>query len=584
MKFISVCLMFIIGIASGKIWAQSSDPLAKASLLKAQKMIFKKEYAKAEAYLRRSINRVQDKETLWLELGHLAIMQNKFPEAASYYKMAYYIKPANRERYGLLLVDALIKANDWLNAAYYLNTIRERSNWTEEKKQLYRKLRYMIEHSELYTKNVSNEVEIRNAGPAVNDKYDEYFPFLTENDSLLYITIRKNNEEKIYYSFRDTCNEVWNVPKLMGAPTQALLAESALFRSYNEKYMLFMRCQNNTERGMGQGGCDICFAYQARPKEWVVSDPFGINTNTPAYEGMATMDAESKTVYFVSNRVGGFGGMDIWKAEFKDGRWYPPENLGPNINTPGDEMAPFIAPDGKTLYFSSNGHPGVGGLDIFMARKEGNGWTKPQNLGVPINSQFDDFGISVSAVGTKTYFASNRPGGYGGFDIYEFDMPLKFMYEPTVFYSGFVVDTVAKDVITYATIEVYDSEGNKVITTESNPGDGSYFFALPYRGSYTATVFRWGYPDLIVPLETSSNFGYVKQNFYMLTEEERELIEIQDEIIEDDDDGYYNQVDDIDITSDSEDKIRVHVNYRLMVEIKPMDLIKGEHSLIESSE
>lgn len=527
-------------------------------------MVYKKEYQKAENYLRRSINKVRDKEALWLELGHLAMIQERYQEAAAYFKMAYYAKPENKNRYGLMLVDALIKADDWPNATYYMNTQVEEPNWTKDKKDLYQRLKNMVTYSELYTKNAHSNLQIRNAGAAINDEHDAYLPFLAQGDSLLYFTIRKGLEENIYYAYKDYCNEYWDVPKLVGAPVNTLLSESALFQSYDEKYLLYMRCQNNSERNSNQGGCDLCFAHLAADG-WQVSDPFGIRVNSPAYEGMPTMDPKNQTVYFVSNRQGGYGGMDIWKIQFIDNQWTVPENLGPNINTPGDETAPFISADGKTLYFSSDGHPGLGGQDLFVSKQEGNGWTVPLNLGVPINSQFDDFGLTISSSSNKTYFASNRPGGYGGFDLYEFDMPTRYMYEPTIFYSGVVADSISKKIIPNATIEIFDSEGSKIGQTHSNSGDASYFFSVPYRGNYSLNVYRFGYPDRPVILEGITDNYYVRQNLMLITQSDLDYLATQEP----------EEPEHLDDTAFPEDKkIRFNIDFRTFFEFELSDLWK----------
>lgn len=562
-KTLLLCLLVFVGLSSNSLWAQSSDRTANAVLLKAQRMVVKKEYKRAESYLRRSINKVRDKEALWLELGQLAMLQLKYADAASYFKMAYYAKDRNKQRYGLMLVDALVKANDWANAAYYLNAEYEDPSWTQEKKILYRRLKSMVEHSELYTKNTHSNLQVQNAGPALNDQHDAYLPFLAQGDSLIFFTIKKGLEEKIYYSYKDYCNEYWDAPTLMDAPLNTLLSESALFQSYNGKYLLFMRCQNSTERNNNQGGCDLCFAHEAA-KGWQVSDPFGLHVNSPAYEGMPTMDPKNQTVYFVSNRQGGYGGMDIWKIEFINNQWTMPENLGPNINTPGDETAPYIAADGKTLYFSSDGHPGLGGQDIFISKKEGNGWTVPLNLGAPINSQFDDFGLTISSSGNKAYFSSNRPGGYGGFDLYEFEMPLRYMYEPTIFYTGIVADSIKKEIIPNATIELFDQEGNKIGQTHSNAGDASYFLAVPYRGSYAVNVYRFGYPDREVMLEAIADKFFVHQNLMLITQSDLDYLATQ--VVEEPE-----EEEDFDLEPI---RIRVKIDFRSYFEFDLSDLWK----------
>lgn len=144
--------------------------------------------------------------------------------------------------------------------------------------------------------------------------------------------------------------------------------------------------------------------------------PFNDNEYSVAHPSIA---ADGSALYFASNMPGGYGGMDLYVSYYLNGRWEPPVNLGPSINTEGNEVFPFIHEDG-TLYFSSDGHTGLGGLDIYLAKESYGQWSDPTNLGFPVNSVSDDFGISLNERKTHGYFASNREGGKGGDDIYSF--------------------------------------------------------------------------------------------------------------------------------------------------------------------
>ena len=181
-----------------------------------------------------------------------------------------------------------------------------------------------------------------------------------------------------------------------------------------------------------------------------------------------TVSPNGDRLYFVSNMPGGYGGMDIYYSEIRGGFLSQPINLGPTINTPGNEVFPHISTDGK-LYFASNGHPGLGGLDIFVALPIGNSFSSPFNLGPGINSSHDDFSIFVEEDGQSGYFASNRPGGKGDDDIYSFRMirPLKFtMINATIINKttslpeqNVLVTVTKRDGTLVASLEC-DTEGN----------------------------------------------------------------------------------------------------------------------------
>ncbi|MHB1176870.1 MAG: TolB-like translocation protein, partial [Daejeonella sp.] len=142
--------------------------------------------------------------------------------------------------------------------------------------------------------------------------------------------------------------------------------------------------------------------------------------------------------------------MDLWKSELRaDATWSVPVNMGPGINTAYDEQSPFIHPDDETLYFSSNGWPGLGNKDLFVSRKKKQqethtGWEMPQNLGYPINTFGEESGLSISSNGKLAFFASDQKGGMGGFDIYSFEMPAKLRPGAVTYVKGRIFDKITK--------------------------------------------------------------------------------------------------------------------------------------------
>jgi len=170
------------------------------------------------------------------------------------------------------------------------------------------------------------------------------------------------------------------------------------------------------------------------------------------------------------------------------------QKLVPNINTPGREESVFIHPDGQTLYFSSDGHTGMGGLDIFMSQKDENGeWGKPINLGYPINTYNDENSILISSDGKYAYFASDRDGGYGGLDLYYFELPDEFRPKPITYLKGIVYDAETKQKLR-AAFELIDVDNDStIITSFSNDVTGEFLVALPSDKNYALNVQRDGY-------------------------------------------------------------------------------------------
>jgi outer membrane protein OmpA-like peptidoglycan-associated protein len=238
-------------------------------------------------------------------------------------------------------------------------------------------------------------------------------------------------------------------------------------------------------------------AYRA-DSIWSTPQNFGATINTPGFEGMPCLSSDNRELYFASNREGGFGGLDIWSSRFEHGLWQPPRNLGVSVNTPGDETAPFIYADNSTLFFASTGRAGMGGSDLFTTRRlDDTSWEQAVNLGVPINSSFDEVSLSLNAAGDTAYFASDRDSVAGNYDIYQAPLPKAFSPAQVMYLKGIVYDSVGQGSLNYASIYITDSATQKdLYHVQSNRGDGSYTIALPVGRGYAFYVDRIGFQSI----------------------------------------------------------------------------------------
>jgi outer membrane protein OmpA-like peptidoglycan-associated protein len=271
-----------------------------------------------------------------------------------------------------------------------------------------------------------------NLGSAINTADDEYLPCLTMDGKTMIFTRRFANENQ-HNEQEDFFVSYWNDNQWMeavpiGAPINTEYNEGAGTISADGRILIFTACAGvGREYGAGRNGfgsCDLFVAFK-EDENWSVPQNFGAPVNTSHWESMPSLSADGRSLYYIrADRTKSNSG-DIYVSRLQnDKRWGTPQKLPDNINSQGREHSVFIHPNGHTLYFSSNGHPGMGGFDIFVTEKINDSlWSDPKNLGYPINTSHDENSIIVSGDGKYAYFAANREDGHGKMDVYRFEMP-----------------------------------------------------------------------------------------------------------------------------------------------------------------
>ena len=363
---------------------------------------------------------------------------NREKEAIPYYEKALEsltiaYKIANpREK------NAPIDAIELLGNAYHMNYEFEKAiekyefygNFLSEyNKDAIRSNARKIRRSKNALKLVQNPVDVKIYPlETVNTEFSEYKPLLNAQENTMFFTAKKPDGltgikddqgdfyEHIYFS--EKLGNNWTQAKLMPSPINTKKSTSALYLSADGQYLLSSMVNN--DKNIGPLGRGIFESYK-NGNVWTDPQIFQNKVNTSYLETSANMDLNKNMVFFVSDRDGGLGGKDLWMIKKLDnGSWSSPQNLGEPINTEYDEESPYFHSDGKTLYFSSKGHSSIGGLDIFKSEldKELN-WSSPENMGYPINTVNDDLYFVPTVTGNRAYFSSVRNGGKGKSDIYE---------------------------------------------------------------------------------------------------------------------------------------------------------------------
>ncbi len=337
-----------------------------------------------------------------------------------------------------------------------------------------------------------------NLGPSINSSYDEYWPSLTADGQTLVFTVllpggkyrmgkfeQVKYQEDFYISHRSDSG--WLPRKALGAPINSGLNEGAQTLSADGSIMYFTACN----RPDGMGRCDIYRSYNGS-SGWTTPEDLGPFIDSKHWEAQPSLSADGKVLYFVSNRPGGYGKMDIWYSRFLKGRWQPPVNMGDKINTEGNEMSPFIHNDNQTLYFSSDGHPGFGGFDLFITRRQpDSSWSAPKNLGYPINFYGDEIGLIVNAQGNTAYFSSNREKGKGK-DIYSFELYPAARPHFVTYMKGRVYDKVTNRPLK-ARIILINLEDNQTVMDITSGRNGKFLVCIPTNRNYALNVSKDGY-------------------------------------------------------------------------------------------
>lgn len=322
----------------------------------------------------------------------------------------------------------------------------------------------------------------------------QYFPVLSVDQQKIYFTRREGisvqNDEDIFFSDKQADGS-WSMPQSVSDNINSEYNEGAASLSADGRMLVFTSCDGRR----GYGSCDIYVSYK-EGDNWSEPENMGNMINSEAWEAQPSLSADGRTIYFVSNRQGGFGRKDIWSStKNKKGKWGEAINLGKKINTNKDEISPFIHANGESIYYSSNGKIGLGGLDIYMSERSDSIWSEPINLGYPLNDAHDQLSLYISSNGEKGYYTIEKKDR-GNFEskLYSFDLPDSFQVSNRSSYLKGTVSDAETGAPLSAEIKLYKLDDEKFYSElASDKKNGEYTVVLSESNQYGLYVSAKGY-------------------------------------------------------------------------------------------
>ncbi|MBB6003657.1 OmpA family protein [Arcicella rosea] len=426
----------------------------------------------------------------YFHLGKLYEQNRQFGNAILNYEKAVNAqeKSSVTEIASQQLGQLYLKKGDYQKALVYLEKGQPSVTTSNQKRYLAR-----LESCKFAIKSLENPLKISPVElPKTVNRFDsQYFPVLSADRETLIFTGQQDKDENLYQSvFKDS---TWSVPISISDKINTLENEGTASISADGRTLVFTSCGGRR----GFGSCDLFIAYK-EGNDWSSPQNLGPNINSGEWESQPSLSADGRTLYFVSDRKGSIGKRDIWLSKLDSMNvWTKAQNLGNVINTSEDDLSPFIHANGKTLFFSSEGHVGMGGLDLFFTENQQNQWTKPVNLGFPLNTNEDQVAFFITSDSKKAYYSLERSQDdrVRRAKIVEITLPENFQqqFKSTYFLKGIVFDAKSKQKLS-AEIELISLKTQeKVGLFKADAQTGNYTFVLENGGAYAVFVNKKGY-------------------------------------------------------------------------------------------
>jgi len=496
--FLFIYLLSIAFVINSQSYVLSSkNKKALKSYKEAESSFRSFDYSSSLQQLNKTVKKDKNFIEAWLLMGDVFTELDQNKNAINAFNRSIQIDSTFFPRAYFFIGNLAFEEGDYALSAQYLKRYLQ-FEYEQELTKILAKNR--LERAQYAMSLIQHPLDVEpiNLGKQINSISDEYINFVNEDFSKLVLTRktevgldiqdRKLFEEMFFQS--DSDNGKWLAPEPIKLSWREGLNVGGMNLSVDGRKMYFTGC--NWPDGFGS--CDLFVSFRIGDS-WESPSNLGSNINSQWWESQPAVSSDRKRIYFSSKRSGGKGGSDIWMTiKLENNKWSPPVNLSDSINTPGNEMSPFLHADGNTLYFSSDGHYGLGGSDLFMSQRDELGrWSKANNLGYPINTGYNEINLFMSIDGSLAYLSSDRTEGQGGFDIYQFYTNNEIKPDRVYFVKGIVVDKHTLKPLKAKVELTYLSNGMIADESYSDLKTGEFLMVLHPAEEYAFNISKSGY-------------------------------------------------------------------------------------------
>ena len=491
--FIRIILFFPFFFFIDCMYAQNCYPEKrkdKKLARKIEKLIKKRNYYSATDLLKN----LRDVSYLYVLKSEILWREGNFFNAEKEALRAIDSCPGTFPKANFFLGEIAYNRKDYVNAYFYL----KQAIHLKIGDPYYSNAVVLFENAKVLAEIINNPVAFNpKIVKGVSTLDDEYLPVISPDQDILFFTRRldKKNLHSITintveeFVFSERKNDGFEVGKPLSYPFNTEGNEGGASITIDNNKLFYTKCIRDSK---GYNDCNLYYVNREDSSWSVIYDLPKIISKEDSWESQPTISADGKTIIFASDRIGGYGKIDLYEINKINGNWTAPKNLGSNINSNEYEKSPYLHTDGKTLFFASTNFPTLGGFDIFFSRKDSLGnWQKPVNIGYPINTINDEVSLVVSTDGNQAYFASNTLNGIGGWDIYSFDLYDKAKPQKVLFLKGSVLnDNKSLDNVF---LEIKNIRKKKI--TKINIDEGLYVssITLDQNDDFLVTVKKEGY-------------------------------------------------------------------------------------------